>query len=240
MAETCAPIYLLAGGRAMRTRKGPDPLLQVIFQQTKMKRPRVGYVGAASGDDAEFRFRYEERLRAAGENKVTLAPLHGIRGNAQKAMTVLEASDIIFISGGDVEEGMQVLQEKKMISFLHRLYREGKPFFGTSAGSIMLARQWIRWQDPDDDASARLFDCLGLAPVFCDTHGEDDGWEELQALLQLSPVGTIGHGILSGNGLLVNPDGTLSAMGGEVHRFQKQTDGVVRIESLFPKNSVHG
>ena len=239
MAETCAPIYLLAGGRAMRTRKGPDPLLQSIFQQTKIKRPRIGYVGAASGDDTEFRLRYEERLRTAGEVKVTPAPLCGIRGNAQEAMAVLEASDIIFISGGDVEEGMQVVQERKMIRFLHRLYRQGKPFFGTSAGSIMLARQWIRWQDPDNDASAGLFDCLGLAPVFCDTHGEDDGWEELKALLRLSPVGTIGHGILSGNGLLINPDGTLSAMGGEVHRFQRQADGVVQIGSLFPGNTAH-
>ncbi len=234
MAETCAPIYLLAGGRAMRTRKGPDPLLQSVFEQTGVKRPGVGYVGAASGDDAEFRLRNEERMRTSGGGNVTLAPLCGSGGDAEKAKAVLEASDIIFFSGGDVEEGMRALREKRMIGFLRRLYREGKPFFGISAGTIMLTRQWIRWQDPNDDASARLFDCLALAPVFCDTHGEEDGWEELQALLRLSPVGTIGHGILSGNGLLVNPDGTLSAMGGEVHRFQKQAHGVVQIESLFP------
>ena len=79
---------------------------------------------------------------------------------------------------------MRVLREKEMIGVLRRLHREGKPFFGTSAGSIMLASQWIRWADPNDEASAELFDCLGLAPVFCDTHGEDDGWEELQALLR--------------------------------------------------------
>jgi len=73
----------------MRTRKA-RPSFTVNLPTDKDEETEVGYVGAASGDDAEFRSRYEERLRTAGENKLTLAPLHGIRGNAQKAMTVLE------------------------------------------------------------------------------------------------------------------------------------------------------
>jgi hypothetical protein len=91
-----------------------------------------------------------------------------------------------------------------------------------SVGSIMLARQWIRWRDPDDEASSELFDCLGFAPVLCDTHGEAEGWEELKALLTLSPTGAIGHGIASGTAIVVEPDGAVSALG-----------GVVQIESLF-------
>ena len=234
MAETRAPIFLIAGGRGVRTREGPDPLLKSVFEQTGVQRPRVAYVGAASGDNAEFRLWIAGRMQKSGAGQVTLAPLCGRHGDAEKAKVVLEVSDLVFISGGDVEEGMRVLREKEMTGFLRRLYREGKPFFGTSAGSIMLARRWIRWPDPTDDASAELFDCLGLASVFCDTHGEDDGWDELQTLLRLSPVGTIGHGIVSGNGLIVEPDGTVSAMGGEVQRFQKQASGVARIESLLP------
>ena len=46
----------------------------------------------------------------------------------------------------------------------------------------MLARRWVRWTDPHNDDSAELFPCLGFAPVFCDTHGEGDGWGELRAL----------------------------------------------------------
>jgi len=48
----------------------------------------------------------------------------------------------------------------------------------------MLSKEWIRWRDPDDDATAEFFPCLGIAPLICDTHGEQDGWEELQALFK--------------------------------------------------------
>jgi cyanophycinase-like exopeptidase len=173
-------------------------------------------------------------LQDAGAAKVTLAPLCGRGGDAEKTKAVIEASDLVFLSGGDVEEGMRVLDAKGMVGVLQRLHRSGKPFFGMSAGSIMLARQWIRWLDPTDDASSELFVCLGLAPVFCDTHGEGDVWEELQALLAFSPTGAIGYGIVSGTALIVETDGTVSALGGEVHRFQKRGGGVVQVESLFP------
>ena len=238
MTEMCTPIFLIAGGRGMKAQKGPDPLLQTVFRRTGMQRPTVAYVGAASGDNAAFRLLITSRLQKAGAGKVTLAPLCGRSGNPEKAKAVLEASGLVFISGGDVEEGMRILREKGMIGLLQRLYQTGKPFFGTSAGSIMLARRWIRWRDPDDDTTSELFDCLGLASVLCDTHGEAEGWEELKALLALSPTGEIGHGIPSGAAIIVEPDSTVSTLGGEVHRFQKRAGVVVQIESLAPIKSL--
>jgi cyanophycinase-like exopeptidase len=222
----------------MKTRKGLDPLLQAIFRRTGVRRPMVAYVGAASEDNAEFLFRIAEMLQKAGAGEVTLAPLCGRHGDAEKAKAVLEASDLVFLSGGDVEEGMRVLNEKGMIGLLQRLHRAGKPFFGISAGSIMLARQWIRWRNPADDESSELFECLGFASVVCDTHGEDDGWEELQALLALSPTGTIGYGLVSGTAIAVESDGMVSAHGGEVHRFQKRAGRIIQIDSLFPNKEV--
>ena len=111
-----------------------------------------------------FRSWVTRLLRNAGAGEVTLAPLCGSRGDPGKAKAVLEASDLVFISGGDVEEGMRVLEEKGMTGFLRRLHRAGKLFFGISAGSIMLSRKWVRWRDPHDDGSAELFPCLGFAP----------------------------------------------------------------------------
>jgi cyanophycinase-like exopeptidase len=181
-------------------------------------------------------------LKRAGAWEVTLAPLCGRRGDVEEAKAVLEASDLVFVSGGDVEEGMRVLEEKGMMPYLKRLHRAGKPFFGVSAGSIMLARTWIRWKDPDDDSSAELFPCMGFARVLCDTHGEADDWSELKALLALSPVGAVGHGIVSGSAISVDADGAVSALGGEVHRFRRRAGGVVQIESLLPakRPGAHG
>ena len=142
---------------------------------------------------------------------------------------------MVFISGGDVEEGMQVLQKRGMDLLLEDLYIAGKPFFGISAGSIMLTKSWVRWRDPHDEASAELFSCLGLASVYCDTHGESDGWAELKALLRLCPEGTAGFGIVSGSALAVSVDGTVSSWGGEVHVFRKRKNDVLQEKSLKNK-----
>jgi hypothetical protein len=142
------------------------------------------------------------------------------------------------MSGGDVEEGMRILEERQLLPFLRALYEAGKPFFGISAGSIMLAREWVRWDNPDDDASAAIFPCMRFAPVLCDTHGgEAEGWEELRALLRLEPEGTVGYGIPSGAGLCVYPDGRLEALGVPVHCFTSQGGLVERRADLQPQGA---
>jgi cyanophycinase-like exopeptidase len=235
MADRRAPVYLLAGGRGMERRKGPDPLLRAALGldgKGDDRRPTVAYVGAASGDNAVFRTWIARMLQKAGAGAVRLAPLCGKRADPAKAAAVLEEADVVFVSGGDVEEGMKILSDTGMVQTLRRLAGRGKPFFGVSAGSIMLARQWVRWTDPRDDSSAELFPCLDIAPVHCDTHGEADGWEELKALVRLAPALTVGHGIVSGTALVVHPDGTITGMGGEVHRFAHRGGEAVQIESL--------
>ncbi len=234
MPESGGPVFLIAGGQAMRKRTGPDPLLQAAIRRTGARQPAIGYVGTASGDDDAFRLWFARLLRKAGAGQVTLAPLCGRRGDPEKAKAVLGASDLVFISGGDVDEGMRHLRQKGMTGFLHRLHRSGTPFCGVSAGSIMLAQEWIRWRDPSNEASAELFSCLGLAPIRCDTHGEGEDWEELKALLGLSPTGAVGYGIAAGTAIVVEQDCTVSALGEEVSRFRKRADGVVPIESLVP------
>ncbi len=238
MPDARRPVYLLAGGRGMDRRRGPDPLLRAALGLDggePTARPSVAYVGAASGDNAVFRAWIAKMLQKAGAGTVTLAPLCGRKADPARARDVIEAADVVFVSGGDVEEGMRVLEEADMAGFLRQLAERGKPFFGVSAGSIMLARQWVRWRDPSDDSSAELFPCLGIAPVLCDTHGEADGWEELKALVRLAPGRSVGHGIVSGSALVVSPGGTLAAMGGEVHRFTRRGGEPVELPSLRPK-----
>lgn len=228
------PVHLIAGGRGAERVRGPDPLLQAVVSGAGLSHPSVAYVGAASGDNRAFFLLVSRLMHAAGAGKVTLAPLCGRKANPAAAREVIEASDIVFISGGDVEEGMRVLEEADLLPFLRRLHGSGKPFFGISAGSIMLARSWVRWKDPKEDTSSEVFPCMGLARVLCDTHGEGDGWTELKALLALCPVGTAGYGIVSGSGLIVDEGGSVAAAGGEVAVFRRRKAGVVQQASLFP------
>jgi peptidase E len=227
------PVYLLAGGRP-RNPASFSPLFQAVFKESGKTAPSIAYLGAASDDSKAFYVMMAAALKGAGAGKVKLAALASQKTDVQKAKDILESSDIIYVSGGDVEHGMQVLAEKNLTDFIVGLYKQGKPFFGISAGSIMLAKEWIRWPNPDDDTSAEIFPCLGIAPVLCDTHGEADGWEELQALLKLEKDGATGYGIVSGTAIKVFPDGKIEALAGAVHQYTKRNGKVERVNDILP------
>lgn len=235
MAAKSKPVYLLAGGRSSIARRGPDPLIQEALRVAAAVKPSIAYVGAASGDNAMFRAMITRVLRKAGAGEVRLVPLCGRRADLPKAMRVIEDCHIVFISGGDVEAGMKVLVEKGMMDFLRDQSWEGKPFFGVSAGSIMLAKNWVRWSDSQADSSAELFPCLGLAQVHCDTHDEGNDWEELRVLARLVPAGSVCYGITSGAALAAYPDGSVQAFGGEIHCFKQTGKVVTQIENLKPR-----
>jgi cyanophycinase-like exopeptidase len=207
-----------------------------ILASCGVPHPSIAYIGAASGDNHPFFLMLSTYMRQCGAGQVTLAPLASKRAKIEKAQAILESADMVFVSGGDVEAGMRVLDERQILPFLRGLFESGKPFFGISAGSIMLARQWVRWADPDDDATAGAFPCMGFAPVLCDTHGEGEGWEELRALLRLTPDGALGYGIPAGAGLCVNPDGRMEALGAPVYCFAHKSGAVMRIEDLLARS----
>lgn len=227
------PVHLLSGGRSVNRRMN-DLLIREVFRESGKNSPSVGYVGTASGDDKGFFNRLADLFRENGAGELNHALLTPDNADISRAKTILRHSDIIFISGGDVEAGIQTLKEKKMVHFLAELYREGKPFFGLSAGSIMLAKEWVRWRNPDDDRTAEVFPCLGFAPVLCDTHDEEGNWEELKVLLRLKKNGATGYGIATGSALRILPDGGLEALGGAVQRYFSQGGKVKRGSDIMP------
>jgi peptidase E len=199
-----------------------------------MASPSVAYVGAASDDDLWFFDFITKELKEAGAGRINHALMAPDNADLKKAQEILASADIVFISGGDVERGMQVLGEKNMVDCLFHLYESGKPFFGVSAGSIMLAREWVRWRDPDDDRTAEIFPCLGIAPVICDTHAEEDDWQELKVLLALEQENVKGYGIPSGAAIKVFPDGRVEASGGPVSQYIRRGGRVARGSDILP------
>jgi peptidase E len=217
-----APIILISGG----PNSNNTTLIAEALALSKTQKPIIAYIGAASSDDKGFFSMLRRMLISAGADKVTLVPI--VQGfDRKKAESILSSGDLVFISGGDVKAGMEYLEKRNLVPFLRKLYESGKPFFGISAGAIMLCRNWIYWFDPVDDSSAKSFPCLGFAPVLCDTHAENEGWNELRTLLGLCPAGTIGYGIPAGGALLVAPDGKITSIGSEPVRFIKKGADVI-------------
>lgn len=225
MASRPHPVHLLAGSPG--TRSDYRPVIAEVLRLSGKEKPLVAYVGAATDDDPRFLGWMKELVTSAGACTFRLAPVAGRRAAGGAAREVIEAADVVFMGGGDVELGMRRLLERDLAGPIAGRHRGGAPVFGISAGAILLARRWIRWRDPEDDGSAELFDCLGLAPVLCDCHGEEDGWAELRALLRLEGGRSLGHGLRAGSAIRVAADGSVETACGKVDRFRVRSGKVV-------------
>ena len=227
------PVYLLAGGRP-RNRQTPDPLIRAVFGESAKVSPTIAYVGTANGDNEDFFNRMAGMYKEAGAYRVDHALISPDGADLKKAQDILESADVVFIGGGDVDRGIRVLREKNMIDFLTELYQQGKLFFGTSAGAIMLAKEWVRWPDPDDNISAELFPCLGFAAVICDCHDEEGGWEELKVALRLEEDNVKGYGLVAGTAIRVFADSRVEALGGATHQYIRHGKRVDRAPDILP------
>jgi peptidase E len=231
--NTKKPVYLLAGGN-WRNPGAMTPLLKMIFAETGKPQPCVAYIGTANGDDTFFFKAIALLIKSAGAS-VDRVRLAKNQADVDAAKQCLQAADIVFVSGGDVEEGMRWLVKHDLVTFLHDIYMKGKLFFGISAGSIMLGTHWVRWENPKDDATAELFACLGLAPVVCDTHAEKDGWDELRAAVPLLGKNRKGYGIPTGGMLRVSPGGKVEALVQPAAVYQARAGQAVEINPLIPR-----
>jgi peptidase E len=194
-------------------------------------RPLVAYVGTASSDNHGF-FTMIRGALALTDARLKLARLASPRASASEAKELLHECDLVFVSGGDVELGVKLLQDRDAVATLVDLAAAGKPMFGISAGSLMLAREWVRFPD-DDEARAEIFPCLGIAPVHVDAHSEDDGWSELRVLVRLLAArgdeDPVGYGLTRKGCLRVTLDGAvrLEPMGTPIPRIVVRRGRVV-------------
>jgi dipeptidase E len=218
-----ADIFLIAGGPQS---KNHSAIIAEVLKGSKKKDPSVAYVGTASSDNKDFFLMLRQILMDAGTGNVTLVPIVR-RFDPDKAKDILLASDIVFISGGDVDWGMKYLRKRNLIPFFRELYKCGKIFCGISAGAIMLCRNWMHWRDPNDDGTVELLDCLGFAPLLCDVHDEEDNWVEMKRLLGFFPQGTVGYGIPAEGALRVSPDGKITSLGSAPVKFLKKNSDII-------------
>jgi len=105
------PIYLLAGGRGS---KSPDNILKAVFKDIGKTSPTIAYVGAATEDDTTFFQHMSSMVRSAGDCKLVHAVISPRNADLKKAREILEQADAVYVGGGDVEAGMEVLNKKKM------------------------------------------------------------------------------------------------------------------------------
>ncbi|HEX8951154.1 MAG TPA: Type 1 glutamine amidotransferase-like domain-containing protein [Polyangia bacterium] len=222
MPATKSVIHLVGGGPGalLATRNHIKRAVAAVAK----KKPLVAYVGVASNDNLGFQKMLSAAFLGTGA-RVEMAKLARKTAKVSNARALLADCDLVFMSGGDVEHGMNLLNERGVADELRALAAAGKPFLGISAGSIMTCKEWVRFPG-DHDAHAEVFACLGIAPVHMDAHSEADDWPELRTLVTLlgkKDAAAIGYGVPSKGCLRVElaADGAppkLKALGAEIAR----------------------
>ncbi|MDB4971042.1 MAG: peptidase [Myxococcales bacterium] len=229
-------IHLIGGGPGalLATRRHIKQAIKAVGKKTAV----VAYVGAASNDNAGFQKMLSALFVGSGA-RLEAVKLARKNASVATARRLLDGCDLVFMSGGDVEHGMRILDDRGVADDLRRLSAAGKPFIGISAGSIMTGRHWVRFPG-DDDARAESFPCLGIAPVDMDAHSEADDWPELRTLVRLlakKDADAVGYGVPSKACLRIDLDGArpkLTALGAPITRIGAKSGKPVERAPLAP------
>ena len=158
--STAKPAFLLAGGRP----RDPEDTVRTLsraLRESGSENTAGGLSRRRQRRQSDLLQRNESPPQTGRGGRGHNAPPGQKDGESGAAKKILEDADVIFISGGEVEDGMAWLNRHGLADYIRALYGSGKLFVGMSAGSIMMGAHWVRWEDEDDDATASLFDCLG-------------------------------------------------------------------------------
>ena len=208
MSEKTA--YLLAGGPSSDPNQMTEDF-RTILRTIEKPDPSVAYIGTANHENEAFFQRISAPISEAGAGNVIMVPVLSENADINEAKRILSEADAVFLSGGEVEDGMSGLKKSGLDVFLRELFDGGKLFFGISAGSIMLGSCWVHWDTENDDSTSSLFPCLGFIPMVFDAHGENEDWQELKCALRLLGRDSEGYGLSSGGFYSAGSTGSFSS-----------------------------
>jgi peptidase E len=133
-------------------------LIDYFLKQTRRRRPRVCYIGAASGDAETGRLRFY-----AGFSRFSCLPTHLtlFARTPRDLESVVLGQDAIFVGGGNTRSMLALWREWGLDALLRAAWEAGVVLGGSSAGSICWFEQGIT-----DSVAGPLtpLDCLGLLP----------------------------------------------------------------------------
>lgn len=188
-------IALGGGGFSMEPE---NPLLdRYILEQAQVQRPKICFVGTASGDSAG----YIERFYTAYEtlpcepSHVSLFKLP--EGNLEEF--VLD-KDIIYVGGGNTRSMLALWREWGMDDILRKAYDRGIVLAGLSAGSICWFEQGVT-----DSVTGHLGPIQGLGLITGSHCPHYDGEEDRRpAYHELLQSGKLASGVAADDGVALH------------------------------------
>lgn len=177
-----------------------------VLAAARVVRPRVCFLGTASGDDPGVIAHFYERYRplSCEPSNIPLfrrTPLH--------LREVLLASDVIHVGGGNTRSMLAVWRHWGVDAILREAYENGSVLCGSSAGAICWFDEGLT--DSVEGELTRMA-CLGMLPGSACPHYDGEP-ERRPSYQRMIAQGLIGQGFASDDGAALHfVDGTLHAI----------------------------
>jgi peptidase E len=166
---------LAIGGGGFLMEEAPSPIDRYIVQLAGVSRPRICYVGTASGDPPQMIEKFYGAFEALGCECSHLAffrkPFRTPLPLSHYATQLLD-QHVIFVGGGNTKSALAVWREWNLDQVLRQAWSEGVLLSGMSAGAIC----WFMHGLTDSywGAGLRPMRCLGFLPGGCCVHYNSD------------------------------------------------------------------
>ena len=134
-----------------------NPLLDTFFfSLAQKKRPKVCFVGTASGDAESATQRFYDNMK---KHDVEPSHLSLFKPPPGSLRDFVMDKDVFYVGGGNTRNLLALWKEWKLDRYLKEAYRAGKVLGGVSAGSICWFEQGVT---DSITGELNLWKCLGL------------------------------------------------------------------------------
>src|SRR5262249_35085475 len=136
------PIYLFADSQPLFWVDDGTRFLSTVRDHFD-ELPRAAYIGASNGDQAEFYSIFQAAMEHVAIPECRMIP----SAPSADDRSFLLSSDIILLSGGDVELGWNIMKENGVSEDLIAAFNRGAVLMGVSAGAVQLGQ--VGWRQTD-------------------------------------------------------------------------------------------
>jgi dipeptidase E len=145
------------GGFSMEPR---NPLLdEYVLSRARGRKPRICFLGTASGDSAAYVARFHRAFRRHRCRPTHLSLIDPPAGNLRSF--VLD-QDAIYVGGGNTRALLALWREWGLDRVLREAWKDGVVLAGLSAGSLCWFEEGLT--DSVEPGELRPMDCLGFLP----------------------------------------------------------------------------
>ena len=219
------------GGAALPAELDNLRLVRYFLAQTRRRRPKVAFIGAAGGDAEAGRLRFY-----AGFSQFDCIPTHlplFARTPRDLDSFVLE-QDAIFVGGGNTRSMLALWRDWELDRILRIAWERGIVLGGASAGSIC----WFDYGVTDSLAGAlTALPCLGFLPGANCPHYDSER-ERRPTFRSLVATGAIPEGVAADDGVALHYiDGRLARVVSSRPRalgYQVRRSGTRAVERRLP------